>query len=53
MAKSAGKAKAPAKPRAPSRRQHQPTATEQPLDAALQQFSGLTLSEMAQKQRSE
>ncbi len=41
---------APSKPRAPARRQHQPTETEQPLDAALQQFSGLTLSEMAQKQ---
>ncbi|HEY0503428.1 MAG TPA: DNA repair ATPase [Lysobacter sp.] len=38
---------APARGRATTRRQHQPTPAEQPLDAALEQFSGMTLSELS------
>jgi len=34
------------KAKLPGRRQHSPTATEQPLDAALEQFSGMTLAEI-------
>ncbi|MBF6024476.1 DNA repair ATPase [Lysobacter niastensis] len=37
---------APARTRLPTKRQHQPTQTERPLDAALEQFSGMTLSEL-------
>jgi len=42
---------APAKAKPQGRRQHSPTATEQPLDAALEQFSGMTLAEISQEGR--
>ncbi|BDU15180.1 DNA repair ATPase [Lysobacter auxotrophicus] len=38
---------APGKAKPTGRRQHSPTETEQPLDAALEQFSGMTLAEIS------